>query len=107
MVLTSETVFEVHHEGRTSTAARYPFVASVTLIDLESDHKTVETTRDLSLFGCHVVPGNFWTTGTRLRLQVIHKGEVFEALGRAVNARPTLGIGIVFTRVEGASPMEK
>ena len=32
-------------------AARYPLVTSVTLIDLESDHKTVATTRDLSLFG--------------------------------------------------------
>jgi hypothetical protein len=81
-------------------AARYSFIASIELTDLESDHKTVEKTMDLSLFGCHVVPGNSSPTGKRLRLQITHNGEVFEAVGRVANVRPTMGIGIVFTKIE-------
>ena len=81
-------------------AARYSLVASIELTDLESDRKTVEKTMDLSLFGCHVVPGNSSPAGKRLGLQITHNGEVFEALGRVVNVRPTTGIGIAFTKIE-------
>lgn len=81
-------------------AARYPFVASIELTDLESDRKTMEKTTDLSVFGCHVVPGNSSLTGTRIRLQITHRGKVFEAIARVTNVRPTTGIGIVFTKIE-------
>lgn len=81
-------------------AARYPFVTRIELTDLESDRKTMEKTTDLSLFGCHVVPGNSLPTGTRIRLQITHRGKIFEALGRVTNVRPIAGIGIVFTKVE-------
>jgi len=81
-------------------AARYSFAASVILTDLESGHQTQATTWDLSLFGCHVVPGNPTPVGTRVRVQIIHDGEVFEAQGRVMNARPITGVGIAFVRVE-------
>lgn len=35
-------------------ARRYPFAASIELIDLESEAEVREQTTDLSLFGCHV-----------------------------------------------------
>jgi hypothetical protein len=82
-------------------AARYSFVASVVLTDLESGHKTTEKIGDLSLFGCHLIPGNTSPAGTRVRLQINHNGEVFEAHGRVANVRPVFaGMGIVFTKVE-------
>jgi len=81
-------------------AARYSFVASATLTDLESGHQTQETTWDLSLLGCHVVPGDSVPVGARIRVQIIHDGEVFEAQGRVVNARPISGVGIAFIGVE-------
>lgn len=81
-------------------AARYPFAANATLTDLESGLKTTERTHDLSLFGCRLVPGNSPSTGTKVRVQIAHKGEVFEALGRVANAGPNNGLGIMFIRVE-------
>ena len=80
-------------------AARYPFAANATLTDLESGPKTSERTNDLSLFGCGLVPGGARSTGTTVRLQMMHKGEVFEALGRIANAS-TNRLGIAFTKVE-------
>jgi hypothetical protein len=82
-------------------AARYPFMASVVLVDLESSRTSVERTSDVSLFGCHVVPGIVSQVGTQIRLQITHRGEVFEALGRVANVRPITGFGVVFTKVEG------
>src|SRR6516164_1539942 len=81
-------------------ATRYPFRASVVLIDLESGRTTVEKTGNLSLFGCLVVPGDVSPLGTRVRLQITHNGQAFEALGRVANTRPVEGIGIAFIKVE-------
>ena len=81
-------------------AARYPFVTEVTLTDLESGENTIQKTRDISLFGCHLVPGNSTSTGTRVRVQMTHKGEVFEAFGRIAHTRPNSGLGVFFTKVE-------
>ena len=81
-------------------AARYPLVASVVLIDLESGRKTTERICNLSLFGCLVVPGDTSAVGTRVRIQITHNGEVFDALGRVMNSRPVTGIGVAFTKVE-------
>ena len=81
-------------------AARYPFVGSVVLTDLESGQQTQETTWDLSVFGCRVMPGNITQVGARVRVQIIHGREAFEALGRVTNLRPRLGAGIAFTKVE-------
>lgn len=81
-------------------AARYPFVTDVTLTDLESGENTIQKTRDLSLFGCRLVPGNSLSTGTRVRVKMTHKGEVFEAFGRVVNTRTDIGLGVSFTKIE-------
>src|ERR1700757_862247 len=60
-------------KSRRPRAAGYSFIASIELTDLDSDHKTVEKTMDLSLFGCHVVPGNSSPAGKRLRLQIAQR----------------------------------
>lgn len=81
-------------------AARYPFVAAATLTDIESGRQTQESICDLSLFGCQVFPGNSTPAGTRVRIQIIHNGEAFEAWGRVTHVRSVAGVGIVFTKVE-------
>ena len=80
-------------------AARYSFVASAILTDLESGHQTQQTTWDVSLFGCHVVPGNSVVTGARVGVQILHDGDVFEAEGRVMNSRPITGVAIAFITV--------
>ena len=51
-------------------ARRYPFAASIELIDLESEAAVREQTTDLSLFGCHVSTVRPWTSGTRVRMRI-------------------------------------
>jgi hypothetical protein len=81
-------------------AARYRFTVSVILTDLESGQQTRGTTWDLSLLGCQVMTGNFARIGARIRVQIIHRGEAFEAQGRVMNFRPLMGVGIGFTSIE-------
>ena len=79
---------------------RYPFVASIELIELQSEAQIKEQTSDLSLFGCHVITAKPLPLGTTVWLKITHQGAIFKATGRVANVRPTIGMGIVFTKVE-------
>ena len=81
-------------------AARYHFIATVSVTDLDTGYQTQENTWNLSLYGCQVMPGNSVRTGTRVRVQIVHNGEAFEALGLVANVRALIGVGILFTKVE-------
>ena len=75
-------------------------MTDVTLTDLESAENIIQKTRDLSLFGCRLVPGNSLSKGARVRIQMTHQGEVFEAFGRVVDTRDNSELGVFFTKIE-------
>jgi|SRR3974390_3514875 len=81
-------------------AARYPFSAPTVVTNLDTNHSTAKRTWDLSSFGCGIVPGFSAPTGTRVRVQIIYKGEIFEAFGQVANCRKDGSTGIAFTKVE-------
>ena len=81
-------------------ARRYPFVASIELTDLQSETQIREQTSDLSLFGSHVDTRKPLPPETKVRIEISHRSENFEALGKVTSARPNTGMGILFTRIE-------
>lgn len=81
-------------------AVRYPFVASAELVNFQSSAELRAETADLSVFGCHVSSANLWPIGTKIRIRIVHNGARFAAFARIAHARPDLGMGIVFTKVE-------
>ena len=81
-------------------ATRYVFVAAAVLTDLESGEQSQGSTWDLSLFGCQVMPGTSARIGAKVRVQIVHGGATFEALGRVTNVRPLMGAGVAFTKIE-------
>lgn len=80
-------------------ARRYPFAASVDLVDVASETEVREQTTDLSVFGCQVTAQKPWAAGTKIRLRIIHRGAIFAAQGQIMNVRRN-GMGVVFTRME-------
>lgn len=82
-------------------ARRYPFVASIELTELQSENQFREQTGDLSLFGCHVATGKCLPIGTKVWLRITYQNESFRASGRVASIRSQIGIGIVFTKIEG------
>jgi PilZ domain len=80
-------------------ARRYPFVASIELVEMESESEIREQTTNLSVFGCQVTAQKPFAAGTRVRLRIIHRGAIFAALGHIVNVGKN-SMGVVFTKVE-------
>jgi len=56
---------------------RYPFVASVELVDLESALQLQERVTDLSLYGCGVTASKPLPVGIKLRVRITSKGSTF------------------------------
>jgi PilZ domain len=81
-------------------ARRYPFVASVELVDLQSDFRLQERVTDLSLYGCGVTASKPLPAGTKLRVRITSKGNTFSALGKVAYAAANGDMGIVFGRIE-------
>jgi hypothetical protein len=79
-------------------ACRYPFVASVELVDLQSDVQLQERVTDLALYGCGVTASKRLPVGTKLRVRITSKGCTFSALGKVVYAISDGDVGIVFTK---------
>jgi uncharacterized Fe-S cluster-containing radical SAM superfamily enzyme len=80
-------------------ARRYPFAASIDLVEMQSESEIREQTTDLSEFGCHVHVQKPFAAGARVRLRIIHRGAIFAALGSVVNVQKN-GMGVVFTKIE-------
>ena len=81
-------------------ARRYRFVASIELTDMQSETHFTEQTSNLSLFVCHVDSEKLLSTGTRVRVRIVHLGASFIALGKVVYALSNAGIGVVFTEID-------
>ena len=81
-------------------ARRYSFHAGIDLTDLQSETQIREQTSDLSLFGCHVDTLKPLPPETKVRIEISHRSETFEALGKVTYARSNAGMGILFTRIE-------
>jgi hypothetical protein len=80
-------------------ARRYPFAASIDLVDIESESEIREQTTDLSAFGCQVNSQKPLAAGTKVRLRIIHHGAIFTAQGQVANVRRN-SMGVVFTKME-------
>ncbi len=80
-------------------ARRYPFAASIDLVEMESEREIREQTTNLSVFGCQLNAQKPLPAGTKVRLRIIHRGAIFTALGQIVNVRRN-SMAVVFTKVE-------
>jgi hypothetical protein len=80
-------------------ARRYPFAASIDLVDMASETETREQTTDLSVFGCQVTAQKPLAAGTKVRLRIIHHGAIFAAQGQVANVRRN-SMGVVFSKME-------
>jgi len=81
-------------------ASRYPFQTDIELTDVQSETPVKGRTSDFSLFGCHVITLKPFTPGTKIRIRIVHRGCIFQALGKVVYGRLDAGMGIVFTGIQ-------
>ncbi len=98
-----QTPVRVHVER--PLARRCAFVASVELMDLQSELPFQGRATDLSLYGCGVAASKSLPAGTKLRIKITTKGRTFSAVGKVAHATAEGDIGIVFARVEPSDQM--
>jgi hypothetical protein len=84
-------------------ARRYPFVASVELMDLQSELQFQGRATDLSLYGCGVAASKPLPAGTKLRIKITSKGKTFSAVGKVAYATADGDMGIVFMQIESSN----
>jgi hypothetical protein len=80
---------------------RYSLAVDIELIDIQSDTLIRARTKMLSLFGCGVDSVKLIPKGTSVRIKLTHQGTEVRALAKVVYSSLDLGMGIVFTNVEG------
>jgi hypothetical protein len=64
--------------------------------NLESEEQIATLARTLSLFGCFVATTTPFVTGTKVRVQITHRGATFAALGWVAHTSASEGMGIAF-----------
>ena len=86
------------HERR--RAPRCPLIASVEVVEAQSDAHLRARISDLSLVGCYLDTINPLPAGTEVRLNIVHNDATFSALGVVAHYQPNMGMGIRFTEVQ-------
>ena len=82
---------------------RFPFVAGIQIIALDTQAHVAAHTENLNISGCFVETTNPFTGGTRVRLRISHDGMVFAAQGAVAYSLSGKGMGITFTFIEPSS----
>lgn len=83
---------------------RFPFIASVEVIEVQTDTRLKARTSDLSRQGCYVDTLNPLPNGTTLRLRFTHRDQQLDAVGRVVHSQPNMGMGVVFAEIATGNP---
>lgn len=78
---------------------RYPFVATVELIQKEAKSGISAKITELSLYGCYVQMPDPFAKDTPLFLKAYANGKFFQSHGVVVYAHPAQGIGVCFQNV--------
>jgi PilZ domain len=79
---------------------RFSFVASISVVNLESEKEISGRTGDLNMFGCYVTTSTPFPHGTRVIVRISHGARAFAGAGTVRFTRSHLGMGIAFTACE-------
>jgi hypothetical protein len=82
---------------------RYPFYASAQITELQTKTGVTARTSELSRYGCYMDMMNPFPLATRVKIQITHRDEKFEAMGSVIYAQPNIGMGVSF---EVAQPQD-
>lgn len=79
---------------------RYPFFATIELLETRGSVKIQARTGDLSPHGCYVDTMNPFPAGSKVRVTITHEHKTFVAVGIIAHSQVNIGMGVSFTGVE-------
>jgi Ribonuclease G/E len=88
-------------ESERRRAPRYFVIADAQVTDIASGAKLSAKTSDLSASGCFLDMMNPSPEGSEVELRISHAGDIFTVRGKVVFQFPNMGMGVMFTSMEG------
>jgi PilZ domain-containing protein len=83
--------------------ARYSFIATAEVYEIQSQTRVTGRCSDLSMGGCYVDTLAPFAVGSPLRIVVRHDAREFHANGAVTYAHPSMGMGIAFKEIKDDS----
>src|ERR1700689_1212779 len=80
--------------------SRMSFIATVEVLELQSNAYLKARTSDLSLSGCYVDTLNPLPESAEVQIRLDHNNETFKSIGIVTHSQPNMGMGVKFTAVE-------
>src|ERR1700743_3738143 len=78
---------------------RFPFIAAAQVTETRTEARLAPRTTDISREGCYLDMLNPLPTGTRLKINVTHQNQQFDAVGRVVHSELNVGMGVKFEEI--------
>ena len=78
---------------------RYPFIATVEVLEKGAQSGVAARVTELSLYGCYVEMPDPRPTGTQVILKVYQEGRFLETQGSVLYSHPSQGMGVGFHNV--------
>jgi PilZ domain len=78
---------------------RFPFAASVEVLETGAAAATSARVTELSLYGCYVEMANPLLKGVEATLRIYAENRYFESQGRVLYSQPSQGMGVGFQNV--------
>ncbi len=75
---------------------RFPFTATIEVVEIKTGTKVIGRTSDLSLGGCYMDTLSPFAVGTEAQVRILSKNETFEARVRVIYSAIGLGMGLAF-----------
>jgi hypothetical protein len=78
---------------------RFPFIATVEVIETGAPVGVAARVTELSLYGCYIEISNPLQKGAHAVLKVYSEGRYFESQATVLYSQPSLGMGVGFLNV--------
>ncbi len=86
-------------QGERRSVPRFPFIADAEVVENSTETRFVVRVSEIGMNGCYVDILNPVPAGFSVRVKILKDNQTFEAEGRVVYTHPTMGMGVLFTKM--------
>jgi hypothetical protein len=96
---TSSAPTERPPQNERRSVPRFPFIADAEVMETTTETRFVVRVSEIGMKGCYIDILNPVPAGLTVRVKIFKDNQTFEAEGRVVYTHPTMGMGIIFTKI--------
>lgn len=86
-------------QGERRSVPRFPFIADAEVVETSTETRFVVRVSEIGTNGCYVDILNPVPAGLAVQVKILKNNQTFETEGRVVYTHPTMGMGVLFTKM--------